>query len=119
MDSAITFGTMASVLKAYGPFGLLVVIWFFDIRFMRRLIDRYREDTSKIMQQHKEYMEELRTMYENNVKLVEGYEDVANDLKEVVIMNTRAMTKVCDDIEQNQFCPMQRVNKERIQVAKS
>ena len=47
----------------------------------------------------------------SNVRLVEKYETIATDLKDVVIMNTQAMTKICDDIEKNQFCPMVRLEK--------
>ena len=35
-------------------------------------------------------------MYESNVKLVEQYERVATDLKEMVVMNTQALTRLCD-----------------------
>jgi len=40
--------------------------------------------------------ESVVKMYENNIELVKRYEDVANDLKEVVIMNTTALTRVKD-----------------------
>ena len=55
--------------------------------------------------------ESVVRMYESNVRLVEGYEEVAKDLREVVIMNTQAMTKACDAINDNQFCPMVRLEK--------
>jgi hypothetical protein len=55
-------------------------------------------------------------MYENNVELVKHYERVAADLKEVVIMNTQAITTMHHDITTNQFCPLQRVEKKTIQV---
>jgi len=44
-------------------------------------------------------------MYQNNVKLVQNYESIARDLKDIVILNTQAVQKVCDKIETNQFCP--------------
>jgi len=55
--------------------------------------------------------EEVVRMYENNVSLAERQEEVARDLREVVIMNTQAMTKACDAINSNQFCPMVRLEK--------
>jgi len=55
--------------------------------------------------------ESVVRMYENNVKLVEDYEALSKDLKEVVIMNTRAVTKLNDGIEQNRFCPAVRLEK--------
>lgn len=47
-------------------------------------------------------------MYENNVKLVTSYESVAGDLRDVVMLSCQAMQKVCDKIDQNQFCPVVR-----------
>lgn len=52
-------------------------------------------------------------MYEDNVGLVKGYQSVAGDLKDVVMMNTRALTRVCDAINQNQFCPMVRLEDQK------
>src|SRR5512139_3213370 len=47
-------------------------------------------------------------MYENNVKLVQDYDSVARDLKEVVVVNCQAMQKVCDKVDMNQYCPIVR-----------
>lgn len=129
MDSIVTFGTLATMLKAYGAFGLLVVIWYFDMRAIRQNNERHheenskvsqshKEETSKILSQHEKYMDEIRRMYESNVKLVNSYERLANDLHEVVIMNTQAMTGLKDDINRNQYCPHVRVTKEKIGVVK-
>ena len=66
---------------------------------------------------NKKRFEAVVKMYESNVKLVEDNEDLASDLKEVVIMNTQAMTHLGDLIKQNQFCPAQRVEKKTVGVA--
>jgi len=58
--------------------------------------------------------ESVVKMYESNVRLVEGYESISVDLREVVIMNTQAMTRACDAINQNQFCPMVRIENQKI-----
>lgn len=118
MDGMITFGTLAEVLKAYGPFGIVVVIWYFDMRFLRTTIEKNRESIQHTLKQHADYMGEIRRMYENNVKLVEGYQSVACDLKDLIVMNTTALTRLTDNIRQNQFCPLSRVDKEKIEVAK-
>lgn len=116
MDTILSFGQLANLLTAYGPVGLVVVIWYFDIKAMRKLNERYRNDTQKILTEHEKYMDELRNMYSSNVKLVAAYEDLAGDLKEIIIANTYAMTKLGDDINRNQFCPMVRVEKKQIGV---
>ena len=116
MDTILSFGQLANLLASYGPIGLVVVIWYFDIKTMRKLNEKYRGDTQEILSDHKEYMDELRNMYRSNVKLVDSYEDLAKDLKEVVIMNTTAMTHLADDINRNQYCPIVRVEKKNIGV---
>ncbi len=119
MDTVISFGQLAALLKGYGPFGILVVIWYFDMRFLRKMNDQYRKETSDILKQHEDYMAEIRRMYESNVRLVEGYEGLASDLKDLIVMNTQQLTRLTDDITQNQYCPAVRVEKKSIKVASS
>lgn len=123
MDPMISFGQLASLLKDYGPFGILIVIWYVDMRSIRKMNEQYRVDTQatmnqtkQIMSQHYDFMKEIRIMYESNVKLVEGYETLAGDLKEIIIMNTTNMVRLADEIRQNQFCPLQRFEKKKIEV---
>ena len=48
------------------------------------------------------------SMYEQNVQLVENYESVASDLKDVVMVNTQTFSTLTKAIETNQFCPIVR-----------
>ncbi len=116
MDAAINLGQLAGVLSAYGPIGLLVVIWYVDIRMMRKMVADHRKETTKILSEHRQYMDDLRRMYENNVELVKTCERLATDLHETVIMNTQAMQRLADDINRNQFCPLQRVEKREVAI---
>lgn len=47
-------------------------------------------------------------MYENNVKLVEGYQDIAKNLQDLVIYNTQTMEVVKTKIDNNLYCPIVR-----------
>ncbi|HBD18667.1 MAG TPA: hypothetical protein DC063_00200 [Arenimonas sp.] len=105
-QGVVTLTSMIEVLKYYGPYGLLLVIWWLDAR---------RFDA--ILKEHRAYMDELRMNYNNNVKLVEDYSCVAKDLKDLVVLNTQAMTNLTHDIRENQYCPQLRVHKQRVQVA--
>lgn len=125
METMISFGQLASIFKDYGPFGIIVVIWFFDIRQMRSLAkensemaDKHRSEVMAILAEHKGYMAEMRRMYENNVILVSQYEAMAKDMKDIIIMNTQELTHLQADIEQNQFCPAMQINKKQIKVMK-
>ena len=102
MDS-INLAGIFGFFQAFGPIGLVAIIWYIDMRTIHKVLARYEKD-----------MAETRRMYENNVKLVEGYEGLAKDLKDIVIMNTQQMTHVSDQITQNEFCPMRRVEKKQI-----
>jgi len=134
MDGLSALGTLASIFKSYGPWGMFLAIWYFETRFNRKIVNqnheitakliaKYREDTMKILSDHKqfmvdqkEYMKEIQRNYESNVKLVRFYEVLATQLKDVVTLNTQAMTRISDDVNRNQYCPMVRVEKKQIGV---
>lgn len=52
--------------------------------------------------------EDVVRMYESNIRLVDKYEKIATDLKDVVMINTSTFSKLTDAIEHNQFCPIVR-----------
>ena len=60
---------------------------------------------------HKKRFEQVVRMYEENVKLVEKYEIVAGDLKDIVILNSQRNQKLSEDIRTNQYCPAVRLKK--------
>ena len=52
-----------------------------------------------------------KQMYDDNVTLVENYQGISKDFKEMLIMNTQATQQMTDAIKTNQFCPMVRLDK--------
>lgn len=96
----LSFSVLLEVFKSFGFAGMIVLIWWVDSKNIHKVLERYQSD-----------MAEVRTMYENNVRLVDHYEDLARDLKDVVLMNTEAMTSLAKDVRGNQFCPMVRLEK--------
>lgn len=116
MAEVMSFSQLTALFKDYGPFGIVVVMWFFDLRQMRKMASSYRDDVKDILSEHKKYMTEIRQMYENNVVLVDNYESMAKDQKDIIIMNTQSLTQLHDDVHQNQYCPYQRVEKKKVQV---
>lgn len=52
--------------------------------------------------------ERVVKMYESNVRLVEKYESIAMDLKDVVMVNTNTFATLTESIKHNQFCPIVR-----------
>lgn len=102
----INLGGLLQIFSSFGPFGIILIVWYLDSRAMRKILDQYKDD-----------MAETRRMYENNVKLVEGYQYLSGDLKDLIILSTQHLQKLTDQIAQNQYCPMQRVEKKTIEVA--
>jgi len=94
-------GTPGAVVLLFifmGAPGLLFFVWYFDRKDMRRVLNQYGRDTQKISK-----------MYKANAGLTSAYKELAGDLKEVIMMNTQAMTKIGEAVETNQFCPMVRL----------
>jgi hypothetical protein len=99
-------GALVEIGKSWGPFGiLLVIIWL------------QQQQYGRILTEHRKYMDEIRDMYLNNVKLVKDYESVACDLKDLVVLNTQVITGLTHDIRENQFCPALRIEKKTVQIA--
>lgn len=95
----------------FGLPGLVLVLWWINDRANQKMIGTYRDDMQKALGEHGKHMEEIRRMYESNVRLVQGYESVARDLKDIVIINTQTMTTLNDNIRNNQYCPRVRLEK--------
>ena len=96
----LSLSVLLEIFKSFGFAGIVVVIWWIDSKNIRKILESYREDTRAAEQR-----------YEYNVRLVKHYEDLATDLKDVVMMNTQAMTQNYQAIKTNQYCPQVRLEK--------
>jgi hypothetical protein len=103
---------LLQVVGQFGLAGLILVLWVFSDRARSRdaaayrtdsgkMLDAYREDMKKVLEHYRQDAEEARRFYGTNVKLVEGYESLAKDLKDLIIMNTQAWTRTCVVLENN------------------
>ena len=90
-DQITILASLLSILKIMSswPFGILILMVVIG-PWVLSLILAYS---------HKKRFEAVVRMYENNVDLVCKYEDVAKDMKEVVIMNTQTITRLVDRID--------------------
>jgi len=98
----MSFLSILKILGDFGVVGLILFLWWADNRRFQSLLDQYSKD-----------MNEQRQMYKANVSLVTKCSDTASDLKDVIILNTRAMQTLCDDIRANEFCPVTRISKRK------
>lgn len=81
--SATSLIDIITNFSSFGITGVLAVLCWSSIKDNQKTLAVYRQD-----------MMEWRRMYENNVELVKRYSSVTEDLKEVVIMNTQAITRL-------------------------
>lgn len=100
MEAFSSVHTIIKLLSEFGVIGVVLIMWWVDRKDLKKVLDQYRMD-----------MAEIRQMYKNNVHLVEGYEKLATDLKDVIILNTQTNSKLGKSIEDNQFCPMVRLER--------
>jgi hypothetical protein len=100
----ITTAMMISSLEKFGLPGIILVFWYVSNRGYQRT----SEQNQRNMERYHDDVIEMKQMYENNVRLVEKYVTLSGDLKDVLILNTQALTEVCTDIRNNVFCPMTR-----------
>jgi hypothetical protein len=97
---------LTSLLKIFGDYGLiglLIILWWVDNRKIMNILELYKKD-----------MEEQRKMYQTNVDLCKDFASIANDLRDIVTLNIQAMTEAKDAINQNQFCPLVRVDQQKV-----
>ena len=98
--------SLSNIFKIAGDFGLvglILFLWWLDNRRIWAVMDQYKND-----------MAEQRKMYEANVSLCRDFASIAKDLRDIVTLNIQKMTEVDDAIRQNQFCPLVRVDAQKV-----
>jgi len=88
-----------AVLKTLGNFGvigLIVFLWWHDQRKMERQAESHQKDLSVILNKYDDDMAEMRQMYRNNASLCKDYSEISKDFKDLIILNTQAMTRLSD-----------------------
>jgi hypothetical protein len=95
-----------------GPSGIFVLLWYLSDRANQRALAAYREDTLAMRAEHDKALVEVRQMYKDNSELVRSYQKIAEGLQDLIVLNTRTITNLCDKVDQNQFCPQVRLKKQ-------
>ena len=100
---ALSIQGLLKFIADFGTLGVVILLWWHDSRRFAEILGVYKKD-----------MDEQRTMYDKNVELVKDYHSIESDLSSVVIMSTQAMTRLADEIRQNQYCPLVRIDKKQV-----
>lgn len=117
--AGISTPTAFLILNSLGLPGLIFMIWFVDQkRFAKTEAENkqrfeqtqaeHREMVSELLKNYKEDVEKVTRYYERNVELVTRYEKLADDLSDIIHLNTQAQTRLVESIKNNTFCPVVR-----------
>jgi hypothetical protein len=115
MDS-IGLTSLLEIASKFGLVGIILFLWWYDSRQAKLQDKQHSDDLKLVLDRYQLHMAEQREMYKNNASLCKDFSNIATDLREIVIMNIEKMTRVEEAVRQNQFCPMQRVEKKQIAV---
>lgn len=96
------------IASVYGLPGLVLVFWYVDHRKMDRMRAEDKEHLNTVLKAYEDDMHKMSRFYHSNVKLVENYEKLADDLSEIIHLNTQVQTQLVEQIKNNMFCPMVR-----------
>lgn len=124
MIEGLGLTAITSVVSILGLPGLILIFWYTgNLRYDRERKEQaereatrdrqHAEEVAVLKAQHASVValfdkrfEEVVRMYENNVLLVKGYERLAEDLTNVIMLNTQIQTRLVEKIDNNLFCPM-------------
>lgn len=59
--------------------------------------------------------EAVKQMYESNVKLVESFDRITKMQQDMISLNTAKWSEAIDKIDMNQYCPLTRTKKQRVE----
>lgn len=110
-DTVSAINAVCSLLEKLGtlPVGAIILIilvgpWVFSI-----VISWWQQ----------RQFNEMKRMYENNVTLATGYSKLADGQQELISLNTAKWSTAIEKIDTNQFCPVHRTKKVRMEDVQS
>lgn len=113
MIEGLSLPALTSVVSILGLPGMVLLFWYSDQRrYERERKERIERDAERDAQftaattAHERRFEAVVRMYEDNVLLVKGYERMAGELTNVILLNTQVNTKLVERIDNNLFCPI-------------
>lgn len=106
-ETAQAIGAIATIVEKLGalPVGSMFVVIVFGPWIFSFIMSRVQEKR----------FDAMKEMYKNNVKLVESFDKLASGLNDVVTLNTAKWSEAIDKINANQYCPLARVKKVRME----
>lgn len=106
-ETAQAIAAVCALLDKLGtaPIGVTILIILFGPWIFSFIMTRIQEKR----------FDAMKKMYESNVKLVDCYENLAGAQNDVIVLNTAKWSEALDKIDTNQFCPLNRTKKHRME----
>mgnify|MGYP001562234834 CR=1 FL=1 len=89
---------VTTVIDVLGIPGLIVILWYFDMRRIDKLVLKHQDDLKDVLKEYKKDVDAIAQMYRDNVSLVKGYEGLAGDLTSIITLNTQTLTSLVEYI---------------------
>lgn len=77
----------------------------------QELLRIYREDTQRLLAEHKDSVVQVSNFYTDNVELVRNFELLSKQQLEVLLMVSQQLQRVEDGVTNNLYCPLHRPEK--------
>lgn len=113
--AGMTMSQIITVVSMLGPTGLILIFWYTgqlsSARYLKELGKQHQDHkdlVAEILKDYKRDVDQVRVFYERNVELVERYEKLADDLSDIIHLNTQVQTQLVESIRNNMYCPMVR-----------
>lgn len=106
-ETAQAIAAIATIVDKLGalPVGSMFIVVVFGPWIFSFIMSRIQEKR----------FDAMKDMYKSNVKLVESFERLATVQNDVVTLNTSKWSEAIDKINTNQYCPLARVKKTRME----
>lgn len=106
-ETVSAINAVCSLLEKIGSFPIAAIILFVFLGpWAFSIISGWRQQRQ---------FDEMKRMYENNVTLAQGLEKLAEGQQEMISLNTAKWTEAIQKIDTNQFCPVHRTRKVRME----
>lgn len=97
-------GAGLTAVLIFGPeIALFLIVLFMLVRW-----ERMNDLTKANAEEQRKQFESVCRMYENNAELVKNVSRIAENLQDIVLLNTQQMQAVRDLVSNNLYCPLMR-----------
>jgi hypothetical protein len=76
--------------------------------FLREIVEQHRADNDRMLRDFGEKHAEVTQYYKDNVELARSTQRMATDMRDIIVINTRALEHLASAMQANFYCPAAR-----------